>query len=329
MRPKLSEQAFASGNGRIEATEIDIAAKAPGRIKAMYVDEGDFVTAGQVVAQMDTDTLEAQLRQAHAQLRQAQSDVETAQSQVAQRQAEKAAALAVVKQREADLDVAQKRLDRSESLAAQGAIGVQQLDDDRARAENARAAISAAQAQAAAAEAGITTADSHVVGAQFTVEASQATIQRLQADIDDSTLRAPRDGRVQYRIAQPGEVVGAGGRIMNVVDLSDVYMTFFLPSRLAGRLAIGAEARLILDAAPEYVIPATVTFVSDVAQFTPKTVETESERQKLMFRVKAQIPPELLREYIRNVKTGLPGVAYVRIDPNAEWPPDLQVRLPQ
>jgi HlyD family secretion protein len=156
-----------------------------------------------------------------------------------------------------------------------------------------------------------------------------ATVERIKADIADSDLKAPRDGRVQYRVAQPFEVVGAGGRVLNLVDLSDVYMTFFLPTDQAGRLTLGSEVRLVLDAAPEYVIPARVSFVADVAQFTPKTVETAEEREKLMFRIKAHIPPDLLRRYIKQVKTGLPGMAYVRLDPQAPWPPHLQVKLPQ
>jgi HlyD family secretion protein len=134
---------------------------------------------------------------------------------------------------------------------------------------------------------------------------------------------------VQYRVAQPGEVLSAGGRVLNLVDLSDVYMTFFLPTVQAGRVALGAEVRLVLDAVPQYVIPARVSFVADVAQFTPKTVETASEREKLMFRLRAHIPPELLRAHITQVKTGLPGVAYVRLDPAVEWPDKLAVRVPQ
>jgi HlyD family secretion protein len=118
-------------------------------------------------------------------------------------------------------------------------------------------------------------------------------------------------------------VVGGGGRVLSLVDLGDVSMTFFLPTAEAGRVAIGTEVRLVLDAAPQYVIPARATFVADVAQFTPKTVETEEERQKLMFRIKAKIAPELLRKYIQQVKTGLPGVAYIRLDPKPEWPAAL------
>ncbi len=140
-------------------------------------------------------------------------------------------------------------------------------------------------------------------------------------------LKAPRDGRVQYRVAQPGEVLAAGGRVLNMVDLGDVYMTFFLPTADAGRVAIGAEVRLVLDAIPQYVIPAKATFVADVAQFTPKTVETEEERQKLMFRIKAHIAPDLLRQHIEHVKTGLPGMAYVQLDPASQWPDNLKIKL--
>ncbi|HCW91434.1 MAG TPA: glycoside hydrolase family 43, partial [Marinobacter sp.] len=178
------------------------------------------------------------------------------------------------------------------------------------------------------AQAAIGQARSNVIAAHSTVEAVQATIERIQADIDDSTLKASRDGRVQYRVAQPGEVLSPGGVVLNMVDLTDVYMTFFLPTEQAGRVALGAEARLVLDAAPQYVIPAEISFVADVAQFTPKTVETEEERQKLMFRVKAQIDPDLLREHLRQVKTGLPGMAWVRLDPQVDWPAQLQTRLP-
>ena len=315
-----------SGNGRIEAVEIDVAAKMAGRVKDILVREGELVAIGQVVALMDTEVLEAQHRQAEAQLKQAQSAVETARSQLVQRESEKAAALALVGQREAELGVARKRSTRSLTLASEAATSQQEADDDVARVASAVAAVSAARAQLAAAAATIVTAHAGIAGALSGVEASQATVERIQADIKDSALKSPREGRVQYRVAQPGEVVGGGGRVLNMVDLSDVYMTFFLSTAAVGRIALGTEVRLILDAAPEYVIPARVSFVADVAQFTPKTVETASERLKLMFRVRARIPPDLLRKHITQVKTGLPGMAYIRLNSAAPWPPHLQVK---
>ncbi|KAB2714750.1 HlyD family efflux transporter periplasmic adaptor subunit [Brucella intermedia] len=316
-------EGIARGNGRIEAVEIDISTKSPGRIREILVDEGDFVQANDILARMDTDQLESQLKQAEAQLRRAEIGIETARSLVTQREAEHTAAEATVAQREAQLDAAQRRLARSQQLTQTRTISQQVLDDDRATAQGAEAAVGAAKAQLAATEAAIGAAKAQVIDAEASVEAARAAIASIQADINDATLRAPKPGRVQYRVAQPGEVLSAGGRVLNLVDVSDVYMTFFLPTAQAGRVAIGAEARIVLDAAPQYVIPANISFVADVAQFTPKTVETEEERQKLMFRVKAKISQELLQKYIQQVKTGLPGMAYVKLDPNAEWPQHL------
>jgi len=328
LQPEALPAGFASSNGRIEAVEIDVAAKTAGRVREILVGEGDYVEPGQELVRMDTDTLSAQLREAEAGLKQARIGVDTAQDQVTQAEAEKRAAEAVVAQRRAELNIARQTFDRSKALVERGATPVQQLDQNTATLEGAKAALSAAEAQAASAEAAINSARSGVVAAEASVEASEATVQRIKADIADSTLTSPRSGRVQYRVAQPGEIVAAGGAVLNLVDLTDVYMTFFLPTEEAGRVQIGSEVHLVLDAAPDYVIPASVSYVADVAQFTPKTVETEEERQKLTFRVKARIDPALLNEYIQYVKTGLPGVAHVRLDPAAEWPDELKVRLP-
>ncbi len=316
-------EGFASGNGRIEAVEVDIAARSPGRIREILVDEGDRVTAGEVLVRMDTDPLTAQRREAEAQSKRAEIGVETAEAQLAQRRAETQAASAVVEQRRAERDAAEQKLARTEQLARSNSVSLQTLDDDRARALGLRAAFAAAEAQVAASEAAIGAARSQVVNAQAAVEAAKATLARIDIELADSELRSPRNGRVQYRIAQPGEIVGAGGRILDVVDLGNVYMTVFLPTEQAGRIPLGAEVRIVLDAAPQYVVPAEVAFVADVAQFTPKTVETAKERQKLMFRVKARISPELLAAHIDQVKTGLPGVAHIRLDPKLPWPAEL------
>ena len=317
LRPAGVPEGFAVSNGRIEATEVDIASKIAGRIDTILVKEGQFVREGEVLAKMDTRVLQEQRLEAIAQIKEAQSAVAAAQALLEQRQSETRAAQSLVNQRQAELDSVAKRHTRSRSLAQRGAISAQQLDDDRAAAESARAALESAKAQVSASKAAIEAARTNIIQAQTRVEAAQATERRIAADIDDSELKAPRDGRVQYRVAEPG------------VDLSDVYMTFFLPTEQAGTLKLGGEARLILDAAPDLRIPATISFVASVAQFTPKTVETSDERLKLMFRVKARIPPELLQQHLEYVKTGLPGVAWVRVNEELPWPDDLVVRLPQ
>lgn len=318
---------FVSGNGRIEATEVDVAAKLGGRLQALLVDEGAFVKAGQKLAEMQVDVLNAQRDEARAQRAQTLTAVASALAQVSARESDHAAALAVAAQRESELDAAQRRLARSQTLSAEGASSMQELDDDRARVRSAQAAVTAARAQAAAGHAAIAAARAQVAGAQSAVSAAEATVARIQADIADSALTAPRDGRVQYRVAQPGEVLAAGGKVLNLVDLSDVYMTFFLPETVAGRVAMGSDVRIVLDAAPGFVIPARLSFVASTAQFTPKTVETASERQKLMFRVKAKIDRQLLQDNLERVKTGLPGVAWLKLDDQAEWPPELAVKV--
>jgi HlyD family secretion protein len=328
LAPRGPGAGFVNGNGRIEATEIDIATKLGGRVQDVLVNEGDFVTQGQTLAHMRIDTLDAQRREAQAQHQQTINAEASAKAQIALRESDQRAAEAVVAQRESELDAARRRLARSEKLSKEGASSMQELDDDRARVKSTQAAVAAAKAQVTAAAAAVTAARAQETGARSAVAAAQATIDRVQADITDSALTAPRAGRVQFRVAQPGEVLGAGGRVLNMIDLSDVYMTFFLPTQAAGRVSLGQDVHIILDAAPQWVIPAKITFVSSTAQFTPKTVETQSEREKLMFRVRAQIDPELLRQHLKYVKTGLPGIAWVKLDRDEAWPANLQVRVP-
>lgn len=321
---KPDTDALVSGNGRIEATEINVSSKLSGQLEEILVKEGDFVEPGQILARVKISTLEAQLRELEAQQRQAQDAIATAEAQVAMRISEKAAAEAMVQQRETELMAAKNRLARTEVLAKEGASSKQQLDDERAAAQQAIAVLSAAKAQVQSAQGAIVASKSQVSAAHSQVDAIKASVERIKFDMDDAQLRAPLKARVQFRVAQPGELVAAGGRVLNLIDLSDVYMTFFLPETVAGKIAIGTEVRIVLDAAKNVVIPAKVSFVADTAQFTPKSVETESERQKLMFRVKAKIDPTLLNKYIEQVKTGLPGVAYIKIDDQAAWPTFLE-----
>lgn len=320
--PALPE-GIVGANGRIEATEIDIAALTGGRIADIAAAEGQVVNAGDVLVQMDVVQLNAQKRQAEAQLRRASIAIETAKAMVAQAEAQERAAEAAVDQAQAMADAAAQKLARSEQLVKTNAVSQQVLDDDRAKDREAKAGVAAAEASHAAALAGITSAQAQVVDAEAAIDAAKASIDSITASIDDATLVAPRSGRIQYLVAQEGEVVGSGGRILSFVDLGDVYMTVFLPTSQAGRVQIGSEVRLTLDAAPGIVIPATVSYVADVAQFTPKTVETAEEREKLMFRVRAKVDPELLSRYVAYVKTGLPGMAYLKTLPDAEWPASL------
>ncbi|MEZ7197698.1 HlyD family secretion protein [Pseudodesulfovibrio karagichevae] len=325
----VTEAGFAEGNGRIEATEIDVAAKWGGKVAEVLVNEGDYVQAGDVVARMDMRTEQAQVAGARADLAKAGSALETAKAQVFQRQAEVASAQADLARQQSVLDVARKSDKRIQALVRSGVVSQQDADNSRGDLRTAQAAWRAAQAQVRAAEAAAEASKALVAQAEANINAAQAVVDRLEQVLKDGILRAPKAGRVQYRVVESGEVVASGGKVVSLVDLGDVYMTFFLPEVQAGRTAMGGEARIVLDAAPQYIIPARISYVASVAQFTPKSVETRDERQKLMFRIKARIDPDLLRRYARYVKTGLPGVAWVRIDHDAQWPDRLAVKLPE
>ena len=317
--------AFAHGNGRLEATEVDIATKIAERIAKINVDEGDLVKQGQILAEMQTNVLKAQLDQAKAHHAQAVAAEKSAKASIELKKSELASAKATVTQKKSYFDGAEKKYKRYKKLLSEKAAAEQTYETYETNYLTAKAELEAAEAGVKKAEAAVQSAEAEAVGAAANIQAALADIARIQADLDDCKLIAPLDGRIQYRIAEPGEVLASGGKVLNLVDLSDVYMTFYLPEATAGKVKIGAEARIVLDAIPDVPVPAKITFVSSVAQFTPKTVETQIERQKLMFRVKARIDPALLRKYIEYVKTGLPGVAWVKIDPDAKWPAFLQL----
>ncbi len=290
---------FGSGNGRLEVQEIDVATKFPGRIAEVLVDEGDSVQVGQVVARMDTSSLNAQVREAEAQVQRARQGQITAKALIAQRRSETL--------------LAERDLERARALYVNANMSAKDYDRARSTMDTAKASTTQAEAQLAEADAAIA--------------ASLAQKERIQVDLKDSVLTAPRSGRVQFRLAEPGEVLASGGKVLTLIDPTDVYMTVFLPAAEAGKIALGAQARITLDAAPNLVIPSAVSFVADKAQFTPKEVETRTEREKLMFRIKVKIDPELVKGHEAQVKPGLPGVAYVQLDSSVQWPPFLQTKL--
>ncbi len=288
---------LASGNGRIEATYIDISTKIAGRVAAIEVEEGALVEPGQTLAQMDIQQLEAQLSRALA-------DVATAESRVA-------AAQASIAQAEARLLLADQELTRTAALVEKGHIAQETFDIRSSDQKVAMANLNAAKAE--------------FLATQRTVDAANASAAEIRTQIADATLTAPAMGRVLYRLSEPGEVLGAGGRLLTMLNLSDVYIEFFLPAHQAHRVEIGAEARILLDVV-DIAIPAQISFVSPVSQFTPRQVETQDERDKLMFRIRARVPNALVAEHIDVVKTGVRGEAFVRLAgaDQPAWPDALQ-----
>jgi HlyD family secretion protein len=295
-KPALPE-GFAGGNGRLEAKQLFVSTKYPGRIKEVLVNEGDTVEAGQVVARMDTSALEAQLRAQEAKIAEAQQNAKVARTDV--------------QVKVAGYDYSNKQYERSRDLVTRGAVSEQEAEIDNAKMLGSKAELAGSKA--------------NVAQVQSTIVAAQAEADRLRAEIKDSVLVAPVRARVETRLSEPGEVLEAGGRVFSLNDLSDVYMYVYLPEKVTGKIPLGSEARIVLDAAPEYPVRAFVSFVSPMAQFTPKTVETAEERHNLTFRVKLQIPQQRLRQFEPLVKVGLPGMGYVRWV-SSTWPQKLQTK---
>ncbi|ALK08902.1 HlyD family secretion protein [Blastochloris viridis] len=293
-------EGFARANGRIEVERVDVATKIAGRIAELRVREGDDVTKGMLVARLDSTELRAQLAAAKAAVLRAEQAIIKAEADVASQ--------------EASLVLAELELSRGTELGKRSVASVSDVDKRRAQRDVAKAVVDGAKAA--------------VGDAKAAREVAIAQVDQIQATLDETDLTAPVAGRVEYKLTQPGAVLAAGGRVVTLLDLTDVYMTVFLPTAQVGKVALGSDARIILDAGPQFVIPARVSFIAAEAQFTPKAVETVTEREKLMYRLKVSIDPKLLTTYRNYVKAGLTGYAYLRIDPDAAWPASLQPKLP-
>ncbi|HEY9040128.1 MAG TPA: HlyD family efflux transporter periplasmic adaptor subunit [Roseovarius sp.] len=295
----LPPEGFARGNGRVEADLVDVSPRLSGRVAQIAVQEGDLVAQGDILAVMDTTELEAQKMRAEA--------------AVASAEAAAAVAKAGVTRAKANLALAKSELARAETLSERDVISRENLDIRRTEAQ--------------VAEAGLTAAEADVRARERAVDAEIANLREIEARIADSTLYASQAGRVLYRLAQPGEVLGSGGKVLTLVSLGNVYMEFFLPAGAAPRVQIGDEARIVVDVMPDVAVPAIVSFVAPQAQFTPKQVETVEERESLMFRVRVRIPQQLVEARLAQVKTGVRGVAWVRLvaadGSLPEWPEGL------
>ncbi|MBV9906564.1 MAG: HlyD family efflux transporter periplasmic adaptor subunit, partial [Hyphomicrobiales bacterium] len=283
LRGQTLPDGIVKAEGRTEATQVDVSSKYPGQLAEISVDEGSRVTAGEVIGRVSSPEFEAQLRAA-------QSDLQSAKDAVV-------AAEADIASRTAALEFAKSDFERGQELMKTGFITKQVFDERRRNYDGAQAAVQTKTAQRDE--------------ARKAIEIAKAKLQQIQAMIDELTLVSPRNGEVQYKLKRAGETVAAGEPIVTVLDLTDIYMIVFLHAADAGRVTMDDEARVVLDAAPEYVIPAHVSFIASDAQFTPKTVETEDERKKLMFRVNLRIEPEDLKKYYGRVEGGLRGAGFV------------------
>jgi HlyD family secretion protein len=322
-------------SGRIEGDEIVIAPKIAGRVVKVLKDRGDPVVTGELLVHLSSDQIQAQLDRTHGQERywrdrvqQAEIDLDYTARQVptdiAAAGARVASAQARIQEAEAILSRNHQDFQRYQSLLQRQVVPQQKLDDATAnfRAADAnKAALTRelAQAQAQLRKAhllprtiALKRAELHSV--QASLAAAQAAVREAQANLDDTVIYAPANGVILTRQIEPGEVVNPGTPLFTLVDLNQLYLKGFINEPDIGKIRLGQEARIFVDAFPDKPFPAKVSRVSPRAEFTPKYVETREERVKMVFAV------ELRADNTQGfLKPGMPGEALLRWKDDVPW----------
>lgn len=316
-----------SSNGRLELERFDVASLYGGRVAQIWVEEGSDVQAGDVLVELSSDTTHSKLQEAQAGQRAADGSV--ARALAAEKQAREALARAeaqIVAQQQ-QLRVAQMEWDNAKRLQREQLVSTAEVQRRQSQRDGAAAAVKATQAAKAEAQAAIAQAQAAVTEAKAGVVAREAQVQAAKSANDDMNIRSPKSGRVEYRLVQQGSVIASGSKVVSLLDTSDVTMNIFLPNHQVAKLKVGDEARIVLDGV-DAVFPAHISFIATNAQFTPKAVETQNERAKLMFKVKLRIPKEHALKFNGLLKGGMTGNGYVRTDSQQAWLPELAVQLP-
>lgn len=294
---------FASGT--VDATEVSISFRIPGILRSRPVDEGSAVKVGDLLAELDA-------REASARLRQAQAGVQAAQAKVKDleqgyRPQEIAEARAQVQLAQANLANLHDEARRSENLFAVGAVSRQRRDKDETTATVAQEQVRAAEARLKLLQGGfrpqaINLARAQVIEAQSAVETAQVALEDLQ-------VKSTIDGTVTRKHAEPGETLAAGRPVVTVTDLSRPWVRVYIPEHQIGKVKLGAAARIRIDTFPDRDFAGRVSYVASQAEFTPKNVQTQEERVKLVFAVNvtAENPEGVL-------KPGLPADVTIRSD---------------
>ncbi len=296
-RPNVVSDGLFYGNGRLEATEVDVSTKLAGKLASVIVDEGDDVSVHQIIADLEANELQAQLHAAEMQIVQAQQSVYEAETGVASA--------------ESQHQLANLTLERINKLFNKHFVSKDQLDQARSSVQVTEAALDATKMK--------------VRVAQAAVDTAKASAAVIRTTIEDTRLKSPISGRVLYRLSEPGEVLASGSKVFTLLNMNDVFMSVYLSASDAGKIRLGSPARIVLDALTD-PIPAKIVYVAPRAQFTPKEVETRNEREKLMFRVKAQIDSVWLEQHADLAKPGMPGVVWMKTSADIDWPAQFPAR---
>ena len=272
-------------NGRIEAPTVDLAPKVPGRVVEVLVREGDRVKAGALLVRLDLGESAIAVEREQAGVRSAEARAQDLEA--GSRQQEIAAAEAEVADRRAAASLAEKELERQRFLLERK-VGTQR-DYDRARTEltRARAAVSGSEQRAALARQGSRT--NQTKAAEAEAARARAVLRQSVTVASEGEIRAPADGVIVHRLAEPGQLVGASQPAVTMAFANRLFVRTFIPETKLGQVRMGMPARVSVDAFPDRTFAARITEISPEAEFTPKAVETKSERVNLVYAAKADL----------------------------------------
>jgi membrane fusion protein YbhG len=269
-------------SGNVDVHQVELAFRVSGRISAVKVQEGDKVSAGQVLAELDPVPFQTDVDSAKADVAQAQAQLDKTRRGF--RVEEVAQARATVAQRAADLQNAQITLRRQEQLVAAGLVTHQQIDDAQARVNMSEAALAAARDQLTLEVRGSRIED--IEAQEAMLASAQARLEKAQTALADATLLAPSNGIISVRARELGAIVQAGQTVYTLTLNDPVWIRAYVPQPRLGRIKPGMSVKVTTDSMPGRQYAGTVGFISPEAEFTPKTVQTEQVRDDLVYRVR-------------------------------------------
>lgn len=272
-------------SGTVETTTVAVSFKVGGRLKQRLVDEGQQVQAGQVVARLEDDELQDEHRLRAADQQAAQAAL--ADLQAGSRAEEIAAAAATLARLKADSTRADQDAGRAEALFAIEVIARNELDAARAARASAAAAVREAEQRLRLTQIG--PRPDAVRQAQARLEAADAARSLAETRLGQAVLTAPQSGTVLAKHVEPGELLAAGSPVITIGRLDEVWVRGYIPETQLGRVKLGQQAMVTSDTWKGRSYQGLVSFIASEAEFTPRNVQTEAERVKLVYRIKITI----------------------------------------
>lgn len=268
--------------GNVDIRTVNMSFRVGGRLASLTVDEGDAITTGQTLGQLDKAPFENALLQAKAGVSVAQAQYDLMQA--GYREEEVAQAAAAVKQAQAAYVYAQKFYQRQQGLWGSRTISANDLENARSSRDQAQATLKSAQDKLSQYRTGNRPQD--IAQAKASLEQAQAQLAQAELDLRDTTLTAPANGTLMTRAVEPGSMLNAGSTVLTLSLTRPVWVRAYIDEPNLGQMQPGRELLLYTDGRPDKPYHGKVGFVSPTAEFTPKTVETPDLRTDLVYRLR-------------------------------------------